>query len=197
MNYAIRNAKANVVNGIGALTIVALWATNHIGFIAGVLLVLALFVLTTATMYTAEDRDKLMAKKQPEVGTAQIVGQYVATPKGKRTALIIGAALVVLYVGLALTYKPAPPPAQPTQAETQMQVKRDMVDLQHRMLETRIRATARNPKTLEFGKQKTYENGVCVDVNGQNAFGGYTGFKEYCYLMENGKPVFTINGEIQ
>jgi len=197
MNYAIRAAKANVVNGIGAVTLFALWATNHIGFIAGLLMLIGLVVLTAAIFYKAEDQAKLLAKQKPEVGTAQIVGQYVATPKGMRNALIVFLTLLVLYVGLAVTYKPAPPPAQPTQAEQEQRTKRDMVDLQHRMLETRIRATARNPKTLEFGKQKTYENGVCVDVNGQNAFGGYTGFKEYCYLMENGKPVFTINGEIQ
>jgi hypothetical protein len=126
-----------------------------------------------------------------------VVGQYVATPKGKRNAVIVILALVVLYIGLAVTYKPAPPPAKPTQAEQEMQVKKDMVDVQHRMLETRIRATARNPKTLEFRNQKTYTDGVCVDVNGQNAFGGYTGFKTYCYLMQNGKPIFTIDGEVQ
>jgi hypothetical protein len=197
MNYAIRRTKERVINGIGAVTIFALWATNHVGFIAALLLMLGLYVCVAATIFTAEEQKAFALQKQPEVDTAKIVGEYVATPKGKRTALIIGAALLVLYVGLAVTYKPAPPPAQPTQAEQEQRTKRDMVDLQHRMLETRIRATARNPKTLEFGKQKTYENGVCVDVNGQNAFGGYTGFKEYCYLMENGKPVFTINGEIQ
>jgi hypothetical protein len=70
-------------------------------------------------------------------------------------------------------------------------------------VELRVLVTsfARDPKSLEFdyNSWKYYSNGVCVRANGKNAFGGYTGFKEYCLLKDakTGNKTLTIDGVAQ
>ncbi len=66
------------------------------------------------------------------------------------------------------------------------------------MLMTMIETTARDPSSIQFGKETRFKNAVCIQANGKNGFGGYTGFKEYCSVtQENGTKKITIDGEYQ
>jgi hypothetical protein len=71
-------------------------------------------------------------------------------------------------------------------------------DVEMAVLQTMIKQTARDPSSLQFGKETFDERGVCVQVNGKNAFGGYTGFKMYCSVRQaDGTKKITIDGELQ
>jgi hypothetical protein len=74
----------------------------------------------------------------------------------------------------------------------------DPQDAQVLILWNMIEATARDKSSLQFGKETRYKDSVCLEVNGKNAFGGYTGFKDYCLVtQQDGSRRMTINGEYQ
>lgn len=53
------------------------------------------------------------------------------------------------------------------------------------LLTAAIKKSAFDPDALKIESPQYYKNGVCVSANGKNRFGAYTGFKEYCYLVDN------------
>lgn len=74
----------------------------------------------------------------------------------------------------------------------------DPQDREIAMLMTLIETTARDRSSIQFGKETRFKNAVCIQANGKNGFGGYTGFKEYCSVtQENGTKRITIDGEYQ
>ncbi len=56
-----------------------------------------------------------------------------------------------------------------------------------------IKKSAYDPDALKIKSPDYYKNGVCVQANGKNRFGGYVGWQEYCYLV-NAKGVWTYQG---
>ncbi len=60
-----------------------------------------------------------------------------------------------------------------------------------------LKDTARDPSSIKFKNEKMYNNGVCVDVNGKNGFGGMTGFQEHCLVTNDGKTQYLIDNIIQ
>lgn len=59
------------------------------------------------------------------------------------------------------------------------------------LLTMQIKAAAFDPNALMIRDPVYYSNGVCVTANGKNKFGGYVGWKEYCYIV-NKKGVWTL-----
>lgn len=61
------------------------------------------------------------------------------------------------------------------------------------ILKQLIKQSAYDPDALKIKSPKYYKNGVCVEANGKNRFGGYVGFQEYCYLIDD-KGVWKYSG---
>ncbi len=57
-----------------------------------------------------------------------------------------------------------------------------------------IKRNAKDPSSVTFRNPVIYKNGVCIDVNAKNSFGGFTGFTEYCALTVNGKTKIAVDG---
>ncbi len=90
-------------------------------------------------------------------------------------------------------------PAKVNQSSTPAKVKPELTEEQKKqkdfdaertargyVLEAAIRKSAFDPDALKIKGPQYYKNGVCVQANGKNRFGGYVGWQEYCYIIENG-----------
>jgi hypothetical protein len=51
-------------------------------------------------------------------------------------------------------------------------------------LERYLKEQARDPSSIEFRNEVVVPNGVCVEMNGKNAFGGYAGWSRYCGIID-------------
>jgi hypothetical protein len=107
---------------------------------------------------------------------------------------LAAAALVTFYIWNGMTSEPktVTPPAPVVKTEAQLKEER-AYRMQAVLMDT-LRSTAFNPDSIKFRNEKIHSNGACVEANGQNSFGGYTGFQEYCFLDIKGKTVYTVNG---
>ena len=61
------------------------------------------------------------------------------------------------------------------------------------LLEEAIRKTALDEDSLKFRDPVYYKNGVCIQANGKNRFGGYVGWQEHCALVNN-KGIWEYSG---
>jgi hypothetical protein len=77
------------------------------------------------------------------------------------------------------------------------QAKKDNASNMNWALKQAIKQTAKDPDSLQFRNERLFSNGSCIEANGKNSFGGYVGYKEYCYLTIKGKNVFTVDGVTQ
>jgi hypothetical protein len=114
----------------------------------------------------------------------------------------IGAILALILFNLAMPDTPkqsSPATAEitnPQQREFEAKQKQEAnkIAVMELALKQVVTQYARDPSSVQFGKTQRFKNGVCIPVNAKNGFGGYTGFSEYCYLEEKGKPVLTKDG---
>jgi hypothetical protein len=51
-------------------------------------------------------------------------------------------------------------------------------------LERYLKQQARDPSSVEFRNAVVVANGVCVEMNGKNAFGGYAGWSRFCGIID-------------
>jgi hypothetical protein len=110
--------------------------------------------------------------------------------KDPKDSLLVRIIQVLIVVAIAYWIFSPSKPKEP--------VKVDPQDREVAMLMTMIETTARDPSSIKFGKETRFKNAVCIQANGKNGFGGYTGFKEYCSVtQENGTKKITIDGEYQ
>ena len=120
-------------------------------------------------------------------------GEIYGTKKGKS---IINAILLVVFAFFIFSWLNAEPtqkaPAAPV-VKTEAQLQAEKVDRMAFALEKSIELVAKDPDAIKFRNQKQFSNGACVEANLKNGFGGYTGYKEYCYLTIKGKDTFVVN----
>jgi hypothetical protein len=121
-------------------------------------------------------------------------GQIYSTKKGKS---IVNALLVVVVAGYIFSAfnseKPQAPKEVTPVVKTEAQLQAEKVDRMAFALQKSIELVAKDPDAVKFRNQKQFSNGACVEANLKNGFGGYTGYKEYCYLTIKGKDTFVVN----
>jgi hypothetical protein len=86
---------------------------------------------------------------------------------------------------VATAPKPAPAPTL-TPEQSKQKAFESSRSLYGYLLTQQIKKSAFDEDSLKIKTPKYYNNGVCVEANGKNRFGAYVGWKEYCYLVENG-----------
>lgn len=82
-------------------------------------------------------------------------------------------------------FKPEPPktPEQIAQQKAIADARR-LNGERRDQLERYLKKEARDPSSVEFRNEVVVPNGVCVEVNGKNAFGGYAGWLRYCGIID-------------
>ena len=139
-------------------------------------------------------------------GYMHVYGKPEAMPIDKKTgqprkqskamgAILFFIALIFGFLALGKLFsgdfKPEPPktPEQVAQEKALADARR--LNGQRRdQLERYLKQQARDPSSVEFRNEVAITDGVCVEMNGKNAFGGYAGWSRYCGIIDkNGKMI--------
>lgn len=116
------------------------------------------------------------------------------TGKPRKQSKILGAALFflatifgLLTVGRLFSddLKPEPPKTPEQIAQQRAIADATRLNGERRdQLERYLKQQARDPSSVEFRNEVVVPNGVCVEMNGKNAFGGYAGWSHYCGIID-------------
>ena len=112
--------------------------------------------------------------------------------------IIFQVWLVCAVIGVGasmIMYGPKDATAQMSSEEQKAQKFQNDLIIRGQLLEEAIRKTALDEDSLKFKDPVRYKNGVCLQVNGKNRFGGYVGWQEHCMLI-NKKGVWEYNGPV-
>ena len=116
------------------------------------------------------------------------------TGKPRKQSKILGAVLFFLATIFGLLaigrlfsddLKPEPPKTPEQIAQQRAIAEATRLNGERRdQLERYLKQQARDPSSVEFRNEVVVPNGVCVEMNGKNAFGGYAGWSRYCGIID-------------
>jgi hypothetical protein len=136
----------------------------------------------------------------------QLYGKPEAMPVNKKTGERYkqNKAVGILWVAFAIIFgllainkilsgdlKPEPPKT-PEQIAQQKRIDeaRQLNGQRRDQLVRYLKNQARDPSSVEFRNEIVVPNGVCIEMNGKNAFGGYAGWSRFCGIIDkNGKMI--------